>query len=73
MVTLVDAWSACGMLFGHYDLLLAGAITPTQGWGRPKKRSRCNRIDLMPKMSHTREDHGDAMLVAGGDYFIVIL
>ena len=25
----------------------------------------------MPEMSHSGEDHGDAMLVAGGDHFVV--
>jgi hypothetical protein len=42
-------------------------------WELRKQRSASTGIALMPEMSHSGEDHGDAMFVAGGDHFVIIL
>jgi len=34
-------------------------------------RQRLRKSLLMPEMPHARKDHGDAMLVGGGDNFLV--
>jgi hypothetical protein len=75
MATLVGTCGPAEFYTARNDVLLAAAkVVPQRSvWGLRKQRSASTGIALMSEMSHSGEDHGDAMFVAGGDHFVIIL